>query len=189
MPSSASCTASRWRRAVVRRSLRRSATSSNSTGQAACGPTAIRTTRISTSAAPDRCPASPTAPSTRRSPMYGQRSQKRRRPKQPGCRVASPARTASTAALEAAHCAVEAVEGQRKHAVLGDAADHPDAGRAGPVFLRHRIEPHCPRIDLEQAAQPDLARLVVPTLNAAALLFDLIGAHARVADENDSVAP
>ena len=29
---------------------------------------------------------------------------------------------------------VGAVEGQREHAILGDPADDPDAGGAGPVF-------------------------------------------------------
>src|SRR6516225_5001590 len=101
----------------------------------------------------------------------------------------APARSESAAALEAGHRAVEAVEGQREHAVLGDAADHSDACRAGPIFLRDRVEPYCPRIGLKQPAQPHLTRLVVPAFDAAAFLFDLVRAHARVADENDPVAP
>src|SRR5208283_3624058 len=58
----------------------------------------------------------------------------------------------SPAAFEAPHRAVDAVEGQREHAVFGNAADHSDAGRAGPMFLRHRVEPHRPRIGVEEAA-------------------------------------
>ena len=40
-------------------------------------------------------------------------------------------------ALVTRWCAVEPIEGQREHPVLDDPPDDPDAGGAGPIFLRH----------------------------------------------------
>src|SRR2546421_3163612 len=86
------------------------------------------------------------------------------------------------------HAAVDTIERQREHALFHQLADHADAGRAAPILLRHRVEPHRPRIGVEQTAQPGFARLVIPALDAAALLLDLVGAHAVVADQHDLVA-
>src|SRR6516165_5686683 len=189
MPLSASCTASRLRRAAECRLLSRNATSSSSRDRAACGRMAIPTTQISISAAPTRFRASPIVPSMQRSPICGPKSQKRKRPRPPDRRQQIATRTAASAAsLETGHRAVDALEGKRKHAVFGDPPDHSDAGGAGPGFLWHRVEPHRPRIGLEEPAQPYLARLVVPPLDAAAFLLDLVGAHAGVADQDDPEA-
>jgi hypothetical protein len=38
------------------------------------------------------------------------------------------------------------------------------------IFLRHRVESHRLRISVKQAGQPGFARLVVPALDAAAVV-------------------
>src|SRR6266851_8460328 len=85
------------------------------------------------------------------------------------------------------HSAVDAVESEGEHAVLHQRPDHADAGGAAPVFRWHRVEPDRLRIGAEEAAHPGLARLVVPALDAAALLGDLVGAHAGIADQDGLV--
>src|SRR5260370_38618922 len=71
---------------------------------------------------------------------------------------------ADPSAGEAAHRAVEAVEGEREHPVLDDLPDHPDAGGAGPMFLRDRVEPYRARICVAPPAKPGFPRLLGPRL-------------------------
>ena len=147
--------------------------SSNLRGPPACGRMVTRTTPISTSAAVVQKPASHIAPSTRPSPMSARKT-----------RTAAYRRAVVRRRI--ARSRPSRVSGNIRSSAIR--ADHSDAGGAGPIFLRHRVEPHRLRIGVEQAAQPGFARLVVPALDAAALLFDLVRAHAGVADQHDFVA-
>ena len=56
-----------------------------------------------------------------------------------------------------------------------------------PELFGLRIEPDGVRPGVEQAAQPDGAGFLVPVLDAAAGLEDFVGAHRRVADEDQLV--
>ena len=56
-----------------------------------------------------------------------------------------------------------------------------------PPILFHGIEPDCPRIDAKDALHPQAARFLVPMLDAAAGIGDLVGAHGRITDEDDFV--
>src|SRR5579883_564600 len=94
----------------------------------------------------------------------------------------------ATLPRQPSHRAVEAVERQREHAAFYEIADHLDRGRAFPVALGHRVEPDGFGIGGEETAHPHLARLLVPMLDAAAGLDDLIRAHAGIADEDQLVA-
>src|SRR3954447_11747267 len=138
---------------------------------------------ISISAASTRPPASLIASTTSSSPTSSPRKNPRPRSTFTFKSLSAPqGRREVNSPRQLPHAAVDAVEGQREHALFHQLADHADAGRAAPVSLRHRVQPHRLRIGVEQAAQPGLARLVVPALDAAAFLLDLIGTHAGVAD-------
>src|SRR5260370_13657399 len=82
---------------------------------------------------------------------------------------------------------MDAVQGQWEPAIFHEPADRCDAARTAPIFLRDRVEPYRFRVDLEQAAQPYLARFIVPPLDPAAFLLYLIRAHAAIADQPDLV--
>src|ERR1700723_981706 len=79
-------------------------------------------------------------------------------------------------ARQSFHRLVDTGEGQREHAVVDELTDHPDRHRAAPIFLRHRVEPHRPRVMVQEPARPHRAGFVVPTLDTAALTVDLVGA-------------
>src|SRR5437764_4360048 len=144
---------------------------------------------ISTSAASTRTPASPIASTMSSSPTSSPRKNPRPRSTFTFKSLSAPrGRREVNLPRQLPHPAVDAVKGQREHALFQQLTDHADAGGAAPVFLRHRVEPHRLGIGIEQAAQPGLARLVVPALDAAALLLDLVGAHAGVADQHEFVA-
>src|SRR5579875_22792 len=87
-----------------------------------------------------------------------------------------------------AHRAVDPLQGQRKHALLDQAPDHADTDGPLPVRLGNRVEPDRTGIGREQAGEPYRARLVVPALDAAPFLLDLVGAHAGVADQHEAPA-
>src|SRR4051794_6637503 len=144
---------------------------------------------ISTSPASTRPPASLIASTMSSSPTSSPRKNPRQRSTFTFKSLSAPrGRREVESARQFPHAAVDAVESQWEHALFHQLADHADAGGAAPVFLRHRVEPHCLRIGIEQPAQPGLARLIVPALDAAAFLLDLIGAHAGIADQHEFVA-
>ena len=56
-----------------------------------------------------------------------------------------------------------------------------------PAGFGARVQPNGVRPVIQHALQPDGARFLVPVLDAAALVGDLVGAHEGVADEDDFV--
>src|ERR1700722_20749087 len=79
--------------------------------------------------------------------------------------------------------------GQRQwiHPLLQNLADDLDGGRMAPAGLRARIDPGELGVRPRQPLEPDLARLGIPVLDAAARVHDLVWAHGRVADEDELV--
>ncbi len=75
----------------------------------------------------------------------------------------------------------------RVHAPVEDAADVLRGDGPAPVLLGHGIEPRRARPGAQQPLEPHPPRLVVPVLDAAAGLLQLVGAHRRVAHEDQLV--
>ena len=70
------------------------------------------------------------------------------------------------------------------HAALHQAAQNLQGMDMLPAPFRPRIDPDGALEMADQSLHPDLARLLVPMLDRAAGLRDLIGAHGGVADED-----
>src|SRR5579862_8820223 len=88
---------------------------------------------------------------------------------------------------ELLHGLLKPTEGQREHAVAHQLFDDADRGRVVPMPLGGRVQPDHVLVDVGHAVQPDGAGFLVPVLHRAAGIGDFVGAHGRVADEDDLV--
>ena len=85
------------------------------------------------------------------------------------------------------HRRLDAVGRQREHPPLENLGDHLGRLRIGPVLLRSRIDPDRARPGRDRPLQPHPAGLRIEVLDRAARRDDLVGAHRRVADEDDAI--
>src|SRR5438067_10711042 len=75
------------------------------------------------------------------------------------------------------HRALEARERDRVHAAVHDAQHVLDGSGPAPVLLGHGIEPGRVRPGAQQPLEPRASGLLVPVLDAAAGLLELVRAH------------
>src|SRR5450432_2455193 len=82
------------------------------------------------------------------------------------------------------HRIPEPRDGYRKHPPVHDPLHVLDRRGPGPVLLGNGIEPGGTRPRAQHPQQPFAAGLVVPVLDAAARLLELVRAHRRIAHED-----
>src|SRR5690606_34617231 len=88
---------------------------------------------------------------------------------------------------ELPHGLLEAADGDGVHPAAHDLLDHGDRLAVLPDALGLRVEPGVLGEALDEPTQPDGARLLVVVLHRAAGLEDLVGAHRRIAHEDQPV--
>src|SRR3972149_11460766 len=88
---------------------------------------------------------------------------------------------------QVAHRALQSLDRGRMHASAHQFADDPDRLPVGPDLLGFRIQPDGFVVDVKHALHPHRARLIVRVLDRAAGMQDFVGAHGRIADEDELI--